>query len=261
MKTFDDEEFILQNYRLLPTNKIKFFGRFFHCWRVLILTKNLLFSRSWKNSYLKSDLPPDFHNERHRMMLEFMRIDDCVNSINGRHIPNSFERTSKHLKKYLGNDYRKKNKDVSLYFIPNTNNADEFNFKGYIRNFERIIIKHSNKVPQYHKNYPKCKVTIFFVCDESNDYVQVAKKEDLKKEKECNPQLNNFLPHYCYLDKKFIEIIRNCNADYVIWFNRYKSLTINGKRIKYPRVCIYDVKHFKNQGFEYNHELIMKIKE
>lgn len=261
MKTFDDEDFILENYRLIPFWKIKFFGRLFPCWRILKLTKSRLFQKSWKNSSSKSDLPPDFHNDRHHTMMECMRVDDCINKIKEKHISNSFEKTNKFLKKNLGNDYRQKNKDVSLYFVPNTNNTEEFNFKGYIQNFERVIMKHSKKVSQYHSNYPKCKTTVFFICDESNNYIQVSKKEDLKKKDKVNPQLKNFLPHICYLDKRFIEIIKQCEADYVIWLGCYKSLFVNDKKIKYPRVCIYDVKYIRNQGYEYNHDLMFKVKE
>lgn len=261
MRTFEEEKFILENYRLIPTCQIKFMGRFFHCWRIMKLTKSIFFSKSWKDSSSKKDLPPDFHNEKHHMMMEFMRVDDCVNTSNGKHIPNSFERTNKYLKKHLGNDYKKNRKDISLYFIPDTDNPNDFNFKGYIRNFERVIMKHSDKISQYHKNYPKCKTTIFFVCDESNNYIQVTKKEDLKKQSEFQPRLQNFIPHYCYLDNKFIEVIKKCEADYIIWLNIYKELSVEGKKIKHPRVCIYDVKYMSEIGNKYNHELMFKVKE
>lgn len=261
MKTFDDEQFILDNYRTFPTFKIKYFGRFFHCFIIEKITKSFLFSKSWINSSSKDALPPDFHNNKYHTMMEFMRIDDCINELNGKHIPNSFEKTNNTLKKLCGNNYKKVKNNSMIYFIPNTLNSDEYNFKGYFNNFQRVIIKHSKKVEKYRQNYPKCKKMVFFVCDESNNYVQVSNKEDLNKEDEKNLTLENFKIHYCFYDKKFIDVIKNCNADYVIWMYVYKCLYINGKKIKYPMACIYDVKHIKNQGYIYNHDLMFKVKD
>ncbi len=259
MKTFDDESFILENYRLTPSSKIKFCGRFFHCLRIKWLTKSWLLSKTWTDSSAKSDPPPDFHNDRFGIMMEIMRVDDCVNLINGKHVVNSFKRANMFMKKRAGKDYRK-TLNGSLYFIPDTRNSDEFNFQGYISNFERVITKHSNKVSKYRKNYPKCKTTIFFVCDESNNYVQVTNKEDLKREDEPNAIFDKFFPHFSYLDQKFLDVIKNCQADYLIWMFRYKTLFANGKRVFHPEVCIFDVKHIKENGHLYDHSLMFKVK-
>ena len=100
MKTMNDEDFVLYNYRRSTwVNNTKFVGRFFNCLRIIILTKSIFFRKSWINTSSKSDLPPDFHNDRHHIMLEVMRIDDCVNQINGKHVVNSFEREKKAVKK------------------------------------------------------------------------------------------------------------------------------------------------------------------
>lgn len=260
MITLDDEKTILDIYRQIPSNKIQFNGRYFNCMRIKTLTKSIIFSKSWINSSSKDSKPPDFHNNLHHIMLEIMRVDDCLNEINGKHILNSFAITNKNVSKQLGKDYKKRLNGV-LCYIPNTNNSDEFNFKGYINNFKRTIEKHSSKITKYKENYPKCKITVFLICDESNNYIQVSNKEDLKRENEHNLIIDNFLPHICYLDNKFIDIIKDCKADYVIWVGYYKSLFVNGKEIKQPRACIYDVNHLKEKGFDYNHELMFKVKE
>ena len=260
MKTFDDESLILEFYRSVPSSETIFFGRYFHCLRIKWLTKSGLLSKTWTDSSAKSDPPPDFHNNKFHTMMEMMRVDDCVNTVDGMHVPNSFERANIFMKKRAGKDY-KKALNGSLFFIPDTRNSDEFNFQGYISNFERVITKHSNKVSEYRKNYPKCKTTVFFICDESDNYVQVSDKEDLKREDEHNVVLKNFLPHHCYLDERFLEIIKNCQADYVIWMFRYKCLFVNGKKISHPMACIYDVKHLTEKGYPYDHSMMFKVKE
>lgn len=164
MKTLNDEQFILDLYKQVPSHKIAYFGRFFPCLKIETLTKSVFFSRSWINSSSKSDPPPDFHNDKHKIMLEVMRIDDCANKVNGKKIDNSFAKSNKMAYKLLGENYKK---DINgyLFTIPDTNNSTEFNFKSYLNNFKRVLLKHSNHVQDYHKNYPKCKTTVFLVCD------------------------------------------------------------------------------------------------
>lgn len=258
MKTFDNESFILDTYRLVSSNDIIYNGRFCHCNKIKKITKAIKFSKFWIDSSSKNDLPPDFHNERQKIMMEFMRVDDCVNVIEEGKVINSFERTNHFLKKLFGDDYKKQQNGL-IYFLPDTRDSNNFNFNGYIDNFEKIIMKHSDKIDNYKKNYPNCKKVIFFVCDESNNYIQVFNKEDLKKEDDYNVNLK-FLIHHWYLDKKFIDIIKKCGADYLIWFGIYKSIFVNGRKIKCPKVCIFDINNIKNDGIIYNHDLMFKVK-
>ena len=245
LQTFDDESFIFEQLRLTPSNKIKYCGRLFRCFRIEKLLKSIFFYKSWINTSSKSDIPPDFHNDRHHIMMDIMRVDD---SASGKHGPNSFERTHKYLKKNIGKDYKKKMGGSSLYFIPNTMDDSQYNFKGYVRNFERILMDHSDKVSNYHQNYPKCKTCILFVFDESNAYYQ-----DMGNERK--------LIHLCFCDKKFLDVVKQCKSDYVAWFAFYKTvLDNNGKEIKMPLVCIYDVKHIKKAGIEYDYNKMIKVK-
>ena len=244
--SLDKESVILERFRMISFCKIKYVGRPLHCFRVERLIKSIVFSRSWIDSSSKSDPPPDFHNDNHHIMMEFMRIDD---SVGGKHSPNSFERTHKFLINYFGADYKQRMKGCKLFFIPNTSSDEEYNFKGYFRNFERVLMDHSNKVSAYHKNYPKCKTCVLFICDESNSYYQPT---------EINGQK---MIHICFSDTKFVEIIKKCKADYVVWFTIYKAiLNQKNKEIKMPYACIYDVKHIKEFGHEYNHDKMIKIK-
>lgn len=260
METFDEEKVVFENYKNIPSSKIKYNGRFFHCLHIEKLTRSFFFNNSWINSSGKNDLPPDFHNDKHQIMLEVMRIDDCVNELNGKHVSNSFEKANVFMKNVAGRDY-KKTLNGTLIFIPDTRNSNDFNFNGYLTNFEKVIRGHSEKVAKYRLNYPKCKTIVFLVCDESNNYIQVLDKNDLEREDEKDVFINRFYPHYQFDDARFIDIIKKCSADYLIWFGRFKSLYINNKEINYPRVCIYDIKHIKRNGLTYNHDLMFKVKE
>ncbi len=256
METMDNESFVIKNFKSIPHGKIAYFGNFFHCFRIERLIKSFLFAKSWIDSSSKDSLPPDFHNEKHKIMMDVMRIDDCVNEKNGKKIANAFQRENTYMRKLMRKDYKNKY-NASLYFVPNTFNNEDFNFIGYSKNFERVLINHSNKVDSYRSNYPKCKTCVLFVCDESNNYVQVIDKEDLNRKE----PLGKYYPHNCFIDSKFLSIIKNVKAEYVVWMGRWKSLTVNGRRIKMPQAAIYDIKSLKEKGFEYNHDMMLKVLE
>ena len=173
--------------------------------------------------------------------MEVMRIDDGVG---GKRSPNSFERTGRFLKNIFGKDYKEKLNGSDFYFIPDTRNDNEYNFKAYLRNFERVLMNHSDKIDQYHKNYPKCKTCVLLICDESNSYLEKIENTKLVK------------THMCFADKRFIDVIKECKANYVVWFVVHKNIYGN----KVPLACIYDVKHLKQAGIEYNHDCMIKIK-
>ena len=247
-RTFDNESFVLENFRLIPFYQIKYLGRRINCFRIKRLIRSFFFSKSWENSFSKGDPSPDFHNEKHRVMMEVMRVDDAISEPNDKCGDNSFKRTKRIIKAYFGQDYKGKLKNCSVYINPDTRNDKEYNIYGYLKTFKRVVMDHSNKIDNYHKHYPRCKTCIFLICDESNGYYQVVDK-------------NRIRPHLCFTDKNFIEVIKNCRAEYVVWFVAKKeSLMINNKELKQPLACIYDVKHFKESGIEYDYEKMVKIK-
>ena len=118
-----------------------------------------------------------------------------------------------------------------------------------------MLINHSNKVDLYRNNYPKCKTCVLFVCNEPNSYVRLIDKEDLNRKE----PLGKYYPRNCFIDSKFLSVIKGVKADYVVWMGRWKYLTFNGKRIKMPQAAIYEVKHLKEKGFLLNHDMMFKV--
>ena len=249
MKTFDDENMLFDIY-INAKDDVVYFGNFCKCKRIHILTKSILFKKSWIDSSAKSVPPPDFHNDKHHIMMEFMRIDDCTREMNNSDAKSSFERSNLLAKSYLGKKY-KKDLNGNLITSINTSNLEVFNINGYLYNFNKAIKRHEKRIDLYKKNHPLCKEVIFFIFDESNNYA-------LK----INTNAINYLtPHKWYLDSKFLNIIKNCKADYIIWYGYSKIILHNGKRIKLPNICIYDIKNLKENGIIYNYDSIIKLKE
>lgn len=258
MKTFNDEDFLLENYRMMSASRIVYVGNYFRCHRIQRLTRWFIYKNSWINNSSEKDPPPDFYNEKHHLMMEVMRIDDGVNKLKGKKVANSFEKENACLVKYFGNDYRTIRDDLSAYVSTDTSDNKIFNFNGYRKCFERVVLKHSKKVPLYRTNHPK-KDLIFFISDESNCYAQVINKEESRSKGKNDDHSKYAILHGWYKDQYFIDIIKVSRADYVIWACWYKEFTKGKRIIKTPLVCIYDVKNIKNYGITYKHDLMVKV--
>lgn len=158
-----------------------------------------------------------------------MRLDDCINSINGQHVKNSYEKENNYISKMFGKNY-KNTVNGTLIFIPNTANDKEFNYQGYLNNFKRTIEHHSSRINNYKNNPDFKSKIIFLVFDESNNYVQMLNKKDLEMAIKNENNIKQIRPHSFFEDNKFLEIIKNSAADYLIWVGRYKSIYNNGKK-------------------------------
>lgn len=259
MKTLDKESELLDRYRSLPNHQIKYIGNFFSCLRVERLTRSFIFKKSWIDSSRKDELPPDYHNDKHHIMMEMMRVDDCVGTLDGKHVPNAFEKENLMLKEKLGNDYKKVRDDIRVVFIPYTDDPTKYTYEGYINNFRNAVMKHSSKIEKYKNNYPKCKKTIFFISDESNEFCEVSNLEDKTKVENgaSGIKVKWHIPH---TDNRIIDIIKEAKCDYIIWVQYYKNKK-HRHRLVVPRILIVDVKETKKKGIDYNAKLMAKVKE
>lgn len=239
--SLNDEQSIFDVYRTVPKSRIIYNGRFFKCLRVDLLLRSILFKKNWVDSSKESS--PDFHNDKHHIMVEFMRIDDSVDQKN-----NSFKRKTKTLEKYFGGNYKNLMNGSTLFYVPKVGDVGKVSYKSYLKNFKETIENHSNKVEKYHENFPKCDTCVFFVCDESNCYF--TRNTRLFSN---NIKFTSAL-HNCFYDKSFLEIIKTCKADYLIWYTHFKVANSNKKIIKKPVACVYEVNHLKKRELAFPQE-------
>lgn len=260
MITLDKESELLERYRSFSIFDIKCIGNMFSCLKIVWLTRSKLYRKSWINSSgSKKEVPPDYHNDKLHIMIEMMRVDDCIGILNNEHVPNAFEKEGIFCKRAFGENYKKKNVGVTLIFVPNTDDPTKYTYDGYLKKFENVLLKHSNKIEKYKSNYPKCNKIIFFISDESNEFCETSNLDDKDKvEKGIDGVMVNW--HIPYMDKRFIEIIKKCKCDYIIWFQHYKNMKRMFKLLV-PRVIILDVKHFKLKGIDYDAKFMAKVKE
>lgn len=130
----------------------------------------------WSDSSGKSDPPPDFYNDKLKLMMDVMRIDDhAFESKNGKIVNPTNQRESviqKQIRKSGLLDSFPNVKNVIVTAVTDLPTDEDHNYKFYYSNFERVLMKHNNQIDLYGKNHPGYK-TIFLVLDESSAYFEM----------------------------------------------------------------------------------------
>ncbi len=185
-------------------------------------------SHGWLDNSENTGNPPDYINPEKKLMLEFMIVNDYEKIKPGGKPDNppakegSF--SAEEIKKiFIANSFP----DVKNIMFEYEDKMEP-DYEQYFQNFCRVIDNHKNRISRYKKNHPECDQLAFVVCDISeHEHFRVINRSG-KASKE--------LHHPCY-DISFLEIIKQCGADLVIWFSPYISPPFG----KTPRLIIIDV--------------------
>ena len=76
MNRYDKEERIIQTFQDLKRRRIKIFPLNFNNILLYRLIHNKLLWKTWTDASSKNALPPDFYNNKFKLMMDVMRIDD-----------------------------------------------------------------------------------------------------------------------------------------------------------------------------------------
>lgn len=259
MQTFNDESMILDAFREVGTKEILPLGNFLKCKWIHCALTGVLNRKEWINSSGKSDPPPDFYDNKHKLMMDVMRIDDhAYIDANGRIQNKTLQHEGELIKKINQPD----RDDIKLYVVGDTKlpTNEDHNFERYYKNFERVFKEHEKKLDLYQTNHPGFK-TIFFICDESSAYMEALNPNNVSKIR-FEGEITAGRPHVFCLDKEFVKIIKESKVDYVIWYAPWKLLRhAQNDKIKIlplPQCAIYDVKNLTDKKLiEYNQELMI----
>lgn len=261
MKTLNDECVLVNRLRDEDVDRIVTVGNEKECKHIincLLDDKNF---KCWVENSGKSDPPPDYYSDQFNLMMEIMRVDDCayVNSKNK--VVNKTLQAENLIIQEIRNKFPEFN-NSNFTIITNSNSGletfEDHNYKRYYENFNRVIKKHKESIPIYKKNHPNHKL-IFYVYDESTAYIEVANESSVKPNYQYQELIFAERLHEFYLDNRFTEVIRNCGADYVIWYapNKY----VNAKDVgllDIPKVIVYEVKAINCESeFKYNENLMI----
>lgn len=264
MQTLNDESMILDMFKEVKSKEIVPLGNFLECKKIHLALTGVLNRKEWIDSSGKNDPPPDFYDNKHKLMMDVMRIDDTTyKNKKGKLVDLTRQKEEKLLKEYLGKNYKNERNDISCFVVASSGlpTNEDHNFERYYKNFERVFKEHEKKLDLYKSNHPGFK-TLFFICDESSAYVETFNTEDVSK-KRHQGDLTLCRPHIFCIDKKFVKIIKESQVDYVVWYAPWKLLQAAGSGIfPLPKGAIFDVKNLTDKKLvEYNHDMMISAEE
>lgn len=261
MNFYDDERMIIENFQMANNSEVFFPFRSREAIEAFKSVRNTKKWANWTYNAGKADPPPDFFSDKYHLMMEVMRIDDHAFINEKGVLINPVNIRESQLQKELRAKIKESNPGIDLDSVKIMVNAisglpslEDHNYQFYYTNFKRAVEKHMQKIPLYRKNHPDKKL-IFFVFDESTAYVQV---EDAAFAQRGPVALEPFYakPVWHFRDRRFLDIFRNSDIDYLIWHTPYKLL--HGSPIQAPRVCIFDIKRYTYKHSEdYPEEFIV----
>lgn len=264
MKTVNNEEQILEYFKMTTCQETLLLGNVLHCSKIRSSLINPFRYKHWINSSAKNAPPPDFYNDKLKLMMDVMRIDDNAYVDERGKVQNPiYRRENELLRKYFGNDYKSVRNDISCYVVASSGlpTQQDHNFSRYIENFKRVFNGHNLKIENYKKNHPGYQ-TIFFIFDESTAYFQAEDKKYIREQPQAG-KISRGIPHIPCCDERFLNIIKDSQVDYVIWFMPYKLIRqSNGRAIPLPKCAIIERTKIPKKVFQtYNSDLIVSAEE
>ena len=243
MNIFDNEERIINFLQDQSEEEILFYPKVLKYSKKIKSIINQKGWKNWINSSGKQELPPDFYNTNNKIMMDVMRVDDhaFINK-KGRVVNYHNQRESQLRKEIISKVPNLKEISDQGRLIINPVVRDipidlDHNYIFYVNNFRRVVGKHIEKIENYKKNHIGYQL-VLLVFDESSPYIEKTNEYDVASKP---GQIIRGNPHIWWLDKNMIYILKNSNADYVIWFTPYKYIKSIGQ-VRLPKVVIYNTK-------------------
>ncbi len=243
MNLYDDENKIIKYFQDIPISSIYFPKMSNELKRVfdkIYFIENWL---QWRDSSGKDDPPPDFYSDKFGLMMDVMRIDDHAFVTKKGKIINPTNAGESRLRKELEDSGILKQfpncKNIFVTAKTELSTEEDHNYDFYLSNFERTVKEHIRKIPLYKQNHPKYKL-VFFVFDESSAYME-TEINSIRKQIHYEHEKIKASPHIHFLDKSFLNIVRNTNIDYLIWFSPFKQTRCEWGEIEMPIVGVFKI--------------------
>lgn len=261
MKTLNDECVLVDRLKCEDLDKIVTIGDEEKCKQIIETFFDDEKFKYWIECSGKADPPPDYFSDKFGLMMDVMRVDDCAYVNDKNKIINKTLQAENLKIKELKELFDEPN-NINMIVVANSHSGlstnEDHNYKRYYSNFKRVVNKHKESIPLYKKNHNQHEL-IFYIFDESTAYLEAPNMDAVKQDYQYNEINFDVKIHEFYLDNRFIETIRNCGADFVIWYAPYKYVnTLEYGYLDIPRVIIYDVKAINCESeFKYDENLMI----
>ena len=242
MRMFGDKEIdFIEDFRMIPSEQIAMIGNEEEIDKIIDIIK---ISDNWIDSSGKDQLPPDFYNDKDKIMMEVMRVDDHGYKKHGKIINPTYRKENQIRKELEEKGFDKLFPNVKLIANVDTGlpTKEDHNYGYYYNNFERTIENHCEKIKNYRENHVGYKL-VFFIHDESTAYIDAESTDGIGAYGR---------PHVFFFDKRFVECFMKKDIDYLIWMTPYKRYQYNSDELPLPMATVYDLKHIDHELIEYD---------
>lgn len=243
MNYYDNENNIMLSFREVECDEVYFPVESFAAIEMFESIHDVEKWSKWVDSSGKADLPPDFYSNEFGIMMDVMRVDDHAFLNKKGKVMNPVNEEESKIQRELkeaGFQEMFPNAQILVNADSRLTSEDDHNYTFYLDNFARTLKHHGNRILQYRKNHPNKKLA-FFIFDESSAYFEIKKRKNTEKIRYVN-ELMAGSPHMFVLDAAFINLLREFDLDYLIWYAPFKLLNTTNGNIKLPKVCVFDIK-------------------
>lgn len=110
--------------------------------------------------------------------------------------------------------------DVAIHSRVDTGLSTHENqrYEWWLTHFKRVVGKHSRNVTKYRSKLQPDGIVVFLITDDAEPYIELDEglnpfDQVVERGKNAPPAS----PHYWWRDSAFLDAIRDCDADFVIW--------------------------------------------
>lgn len=204
--------------------------------------------RQYKKFYINNSghecLPPDFISINGSFMFDVMRINDSEKKKSN----NPVMRREREIQREIQEAFKDTNipkRALTNGLIINAKPDEDYdqahNYTQYLKQFERVVRQHINKIDGCRKRHPGQKMG-FLILDETDLYIELVHEEDAKKPWDVGDRVMVQQLHIPFLDYNFMKEFDGKDVDFLIWVLPYK--VHSGGPYELPLLSIIEVPRF-----------------
>ena len=257
MDIFDNEIEIIEHFQNIDTSSVLLLPSTPECEELFMSIWDKDKWKTWRNSSGKSDPPPDFFSDALGFMMDVMRVDDHEFKNKKRKVVNpTRQRETKVTQELRDAGVFELFPNAKPFLVVDTglSTHEDHNYNFYKKNFARVVGTHKRKISNYKANHPILR-TVFFVFDESSQYMEVKEKSPSLTVGTLVPAM----PHLWFLDEEFVKEFRGSEIDYIVWFTPYKHCQAHdqqGNRLTLPEAVIINTSENFPKTIKYDNDLM-----
>lgn len=252
---FDDEEDILSAVRMiLQENRLEvlhFNGNSFNkkIEHAILDVEHLVADNG------HAAVPPDYFSEKHSIMFDVMRVNDSElkKSYNPVKIRERklFQAVEKEFGLYMP-------ADAPVIVATESDIPEEHCYKNYVKNSQRVIGAHIDKLPLWKNKHQDIKYSGLFIFDETETYFTGMSRPSGNLDKPWFRAADlNCGFHKPWLDRRLMQSIYESEIDFVIWFEPYKVGGIAMEcGVQMPAVVFLDTRFCFDKYIDYSDKLV-----